>query len=415
MLRPTIFLSSTIYDFHDLRSALKDYLELRGCTVYASDYNDFAKDLEPHSYDACLKAIEGADIFVLFIGSRVGGLVDATTRKSITRAEYERAYELAKAGKIRIVSFVRSEVWTHRESVKEMARHLEADAESQRERSVTTAPTKFMTDAGTITDFIELVSRNAETAAAVKGAGDFPVANWLHRFSTFGEIRSVLDPLIFAGFNVPQAAGRAVLYSRLTTLLQGILFKVRDGVAMPTTRVRGLVAKIGLTFAAASTPVALDKATWTSLISILTFLMPARADATHLLPFLSDALLLDYDPKSGSFKPTAEHAALDELTQAIVAFNTAMHAFKFTDFVRGKNANRPPVMVEGAALAGVLHIMLRWATMADLALALARAMDGQEFVQPEPMPRGPFVDQEEDLQEDSLSLDAVRAFVESPR
>ena len=124
MLRSTIFLSSTIYDFHDLRSASKDYLELRGCTVYASDYNDFAKDLEPQSYDACLKAIEGAGIFVLFIGSRVGGLVNAATRKSITRAEYKRVYELAKAGKIRIVSFVRSEVWTHRESVKEMARYL---------------------------------------------------------------------------------------------------------------------------------------------------------------------------------------------------------------------------------------------------------------------------------------------------
>jgi hypothetical protein len=225
----------------------------------------------------------------------------------------------------------------------------------------------------------------------------------------------VLDPLIFAGFDVPQAAGRAVLYSRLTTLLQGILFKVRNGVGMPTTQVRSLVAKIGLTVAVASAPVALDKATWTSLMSILIFLMPARADATPIVPFLSDPLLLDYDPKSGSFKATAEHAALDELTQATAAFNSAMQAFKFTDFVRGKDANRPPVMVEGAALAGVLHIMLRWATMADLALALARAMDGQGFVQPEPMPRGPFIDQEEDLQEDVLSLDAVRAFVEGAR
>ena len=53
--------------------------------------------------------------------------------------------------------------------------------------------------------------------------------------------------------------------------------------------------------------------------------------------------------------------------------------------------------------------------MADLALALARAMDGQGFVRPEPMPRGPFVDQEEDLQGDALSLDAVRTFVEAAR
>lgn len=412
MRRPTIFISSTIYDFHDLRSALKDYLELRGCTVYASDYNDFAKDLELHSYEACLRAVAGADIFVLFIGSRVGGLVNATTRTSITRAEYERAYELAQCGKMRIVAFVRSEVWTHRESVKEIARHLRTDAESQRERPITGSPTKFMTDADTIIEFIELVARNAGTAAAVRGEGEFPIANWLHRFSTFGEIRSVLDPLIFAGFDVPQAAGRAVLYSRLTTLLKGILFKVEDRVAMPTERVRKLVADIGLTFGHANSEVELDTATWSTLMSVVTFLMPSRADATPLLPFLSDSLLLDYDPKSGSFRPTAVHAALDDLTQAVVAFNIAMQGFKFSDFVRGKSVKKSPILVGRMELAGVLHLVLRWAAMADLALALARAMGGQKFVWPEPMPRGPFVDQEMSLQEDAISIDAVRDFVD---
>ena len=34
--RPTFFLSSTIFDFRDLRSALKHYLEVQGCTVLAS-------------------------------------------------------------------------------------------------------------------------------------------------------------------------------------------------------------------------------------------------------------------------------------------------------------------------------------------------------------------------------------------
>ena len=38
--RPTFFLSSTIYDFLDLRSALKFSLEERGCTVFASEFND---------------------------------------------------------------------------------------------------------------------------------------------------------------------------------------------------------------------------------------------------------------------------------------------------------------------------------------------------------------------------------------
>jgi hypothetical protein len=65
------------------------------------------------------------------------------------------------------------------------------------------------------------------------------------------------------------------------------------------------------------------------------------------------------------------------------------------------------------ALAGVLHLLLRWATMADLALALAKAMSGKEFTAPEPMPRGPFIDQEAALEKERLSVDAIRAFVES--
>lgn len=412
MRRPTIFLSSTIYDFQDLRSALKDYLELRGCTVYASDYNDFAKELELHSYDACLRAVEQADLFVLFIGARVGGLVDAATRKSITRAEYERAYELAHQGRIRIVAFVREQVWTHRESVKELERFLQNDQLAQRERPITGAPTKFMTDATTIIDFIELVARNAETAKAAKGEGAFPINNWLHPFKTFGEIRSVLDPLIFAGLTVPQAAGRAVLYSRLTTLLQGVLIKANSGPAMPIKRVRDLIATIGLTFEQAKGVVDLDVETWTSIIGLITFVMPMRADPAPLIPFLSDPLLLSYDPKTGTFRPTEEHAALDELTQAITAFNLAVSGFNFSEFVGTNKVTSPPMRVSGLILASVLHIFLRWATMATLALALARSMSGKPFRRPEPLPRGPLVEQESSLAREQLTREAVREFVE---
>src|SRR3546814_17675502 len=50
---PTLFLSSTVFDFADLRSALKDYLELRGCRVLASEFTDFTHPLDKHSYEAC--------------------------------------------------------------------------------------------------------------------------------------------------------------------------------------------------------------------------------------------------------------------------------------------------------------------------------------------------------------------------
>ncbi|MCK4813603.1 MAG: DUF4062 domain-containing protein, partial [Candidatus Marinimicrobia bacterium] len=61
MKKPTFFISSTIYDFSDLRSAIKYYLESQGCKILASEYNDFDKPLDKHSYDACLESIKQAD------------------------------------------------------------------------------------------------------------------------------------------------------------------------------------------------------------------------------------------------------------------------------------------------------------------------------------------------------------------
>ena len=46
MKPPTVFICSTIYDFQDLRSAIKYFLERQGCRVLASEFNDFAKPLD---------------------------------------------------------------------------------------------------------------------------------------------------------------------------------------------------------------------------------------------------------------------------------------------------------------------------------------------------------------------------------
>ena len=52
-----MFISSTIYDFSDLRGALKFWLSEMGFRVQVSEFNDFEKPIEPNSYEACLDAI----------------------------------------------------------------------------------------------------------------------------------------------------------------------------------------------------------------------------------------------------------------------------------------------------------------------------------------------------------------------
>lgn len=195
---PKIFISSTIYDFKDLRSALKFYLEKLGYIVYTSENNDFKVDNSVHSYDACLKLIEECDYFILLIGSRVGGWYDKENKISITRQEYRRAYELHKQGKLEIISFVRNDVWQLKESRNELAKHLHSLdlLDKEIKDNILNFPTKFANDAEFVSDFIIEVGKNTETKEAVNGNGKFPTGNWIRQFTSFRDIVDSLSGLI---------------------------------------------------------------------------------------------------------------------------------------------------------------------------------------------------------------------------
>ena len=122
---PKVFISSTVYDFKDIRSALKFYLEEHGYIVYTSESSDFKVDVKVHSYEACLNLIDECDYFILLIGSRVGGWYDKENKISITRQEYRHAYQLHQQGGLQILSFVRNEVWQLKETRNELTRYLE--------------------------------------------------------------------------------------------------------------------------------------------------------------------------------------------------------------------------------------------------------------------------------------------------
>ncbi len=193
--KPSIFISSTIYDFEDLRSALKYWLEEQGYEVLLSEANDFPVDRSKNSYQACLDAINRCDYFMLFIGSRVGGLFDKDKQISIARAEYQRAYELAQQGKIRIISFVRKSVWDYRRSQKELENYLKQEYCIKKEideadiAKIMNRPSDFATQATQIISFIDEVVRLDEMRdVGPENKADRPKSNWIHVFSTFQEV-----------------------------------------------------------------------------------------------------------------------------------------------------------------------------------------------------------------------------------
>jgi hypothetical protein len=67
----TVFVSSTIDDFGDLRWALKVWLEELGLADMMSEYTDSGREPERDSFDSCFEVIDQCDYFLL-IGRRKG-------------------------------------------------------------------------------------------------------------------------------------------------------------------------------------------------------------------------------------------------------------------------------------------------------------------------------------------------------
>lgn len=106
--RPRVFVSSTIYDLRDVRSALKFWLEELGAEVRMSEFNDFMRRPEQDTFESCFRAIEDCDYYILLVGGRKGS--DYQPGVSVTQQEYRIASELARQGRTKPVIFVRDEV-----------------------------------------------------------------------------------------------------------------------------------------------------------------------------------------------------------------------------------------------------------------------------------------------------------------
>ncbi len=111
---PMLFLSSTIRDMGDLRSAMKYWLEQQGFVVFASESPDFPHALDCETVAAALAPIDYCDYYVLVVGARVGALVK-DEGISVTRAEFRHARDRRrKTGRPHMLHLVRREIYEAR-------------------------------------------------------------------------------------------------------------------------------------------------------------------------------------------------------------------------------------------------------------------------------------------------------------
>lgn len=423
--KPTVFISSTIYDFSDLRGALKYYLEELGYVVNMSEFNDFQRDLDENSYSACLETVGNSDYFILLIGSRVGGRYPGESRTSITQMEYRTAYERAKSGRTRILAFVRSDIWSIKEDRKELEKFLASEFVVTGEMTgdsadkIASHASKFATDANQIFSFIDEVCRIEEMRGAIKGGAELPPANWVHRFDTF---RDVVDALR-THLDMSSSLGRKILVENLKSELLSNLavmhIKTVSGDVWSRTRfTEPFRTHYKLTF----------QGNVRTRCRYVLWLIMGSAQLTLPTPSLRDRALLrcidagvfrSFDHSIGDVSPTPAHILLVELklaTDRYLACNISGEFMMLINKygVRAKQAevnDEAEMIVKCDDFAATVNAANRLDDVFVMTELLYRHLNEEnvDLVSFPRKPLSPYADQEEMLIAEAVSVDEVQA------
>lgn len=417
MHRPTFFISSTIYDFRDLRSALKFHLEEQGCKVLASEYNDFEKPLDKHSYDACLQAIHSADYFILLIGTRVGGWYDKVDQISITQREYQEAYKLHIAGKLKLLNFVRSEVWQAKEDRGELAKFLDSTSLDEMTRSaIANHASKTAFNAEFLIKFINQVSRNEETKLAVHGKGPAPSGNWVHVFSGFRDLVDVLNGQVFASIPAEDMTVRRLLRRELRDFVGQSLIKSKGTVYSPRYVIDLFHDAHPITIDGKNnefTKVSTNLWDWVSILSI--HLLGCKFYPVVLPQVLSRPTFLEFDLAANSYRETPVQDALVKLQKEIERFNhsntTENLVVVFEHSPKKRRPNIENIAIETVKLAALLHLLDRWSNILDLSASVLSDLEGESFVFPNLRPDTPIQGMQSELDAERPSEQDITTFV----
>lgn len=108
---PYVFISSTVNEFRDLRSAIAYTLKTQGFIVYLSEAADFDVRGDRSAIEECFENIRKCDYYILFIGNKRGNLYEDGI--SFTRQEYRVARDAFLSTERPLLFFYLREItWT---------------------------------------------------------------------------------------------------------------------------------------------------------------------------------------------------------------------------------------------------------------------------------------------------------------
>lgn len=421
--KPKVFISSTIYDFADTRSALKYWLEELGYEVYASEFNAFPKDFNDNSYNACLEALRQSDYFILLIGGRAGGWHNEESKTTITMQEYRCAYELAKQGTLKIATFVRSKVWDAREDRTALKRVLAKEYASEHNltpediEKIAYHRSKVISDADVIFNFLDEVARNTEMKDAIKGQGALPLANWIHQFSSF---RDIIDALK-GTFIKTQGMRRVILGENLRLeildhLRTAFLFRFNENdpinplyylCGMARTRFSG--NEDGTSY--------YQKKDLSSANLFFVFSSVILDLHTNALDKAIDSgEFLEFDITTNKYKASAFHKALRTYRNELSRAKFIHESFSPELFVifRDYGNSNEEVRFPNEQLGPLFALYDRHWNLLALSTYILKTLDRTPHPYPNLRPRTPFTDQVDGIEKTTLSDEEILGWINTP-
>jgi hypothetical protein len=422
--KPSIFVSSTIHDFKDLRSAIRYYLASLGYDVFLSEFNDFPKPLDANTFEAALETLRCADFYILLIGSRVGGFYAEQQGISITRKEYRTAYELAKEGHMRLALFVRDEIWALRKDRNALRDYLINDFTKNRELSndeidkLVDHPGPLANNPELLFDFINEIAREEEMKAAIRKEGEFPAANWVHSYSNFEDIVDVLRVQLGIMTHLSTIALKSNLRRELLENLVLITEK-HDG-QVSTTYTWAAFARKQLKGVMNDQSQLPGRYLRWALMYSITVSRGENMSTRFVDQALQSGEFLEYRPDHADYVSGWFNERLFQLRDRIERFRSSIDGFRdpISNFItkyRELAKTEEEVAIPNQDLVFPLALADMEKDIVLLSIALLRALDGDDRLLPsvELNPPTPLFAEAERIREETPTLEEIREWIKT--
>lgn len=205
MSKPSIFISSTIKDFKDIRNGVKFWLEELGFEVFLSESPDLARDPKLFTIESCMDLVRKSDIYILIVGD-YKGWTPPEEKLSITHLEFE-------------------------EALKDPKKPIHVFVEEKYD-------TKFKEDPSTVTtrDLLTgLYTHKGKTGA-----------NWVNLFKEFSDISSVLKATLGLSKSISRKALEKMVIKELKEFLKTSIIKEEGKLRRPCDITQEMVNRFNL-------------------------------------------------------------------------------------------------------------------------------------------------------------------------